>query len=80
MTDAYERAKADDEAWEREHDNLTTEPTTHMRESDGMTYRETRVEYTESFGEAYKSLSIETFTTLDELRGLCAGLMGVRDE
>lgn len=37
-------------------------------------YRETHIDYTESFGEAYKSLSIETYLTADELRELVAML------
>lgn len=30
-------------------------------------WRETRFEYTESFGESYKSISVETYLTNDEL-------------
>lgn len=33
-------------------------------------WRETRIDYTESLGEAYKSLSVETYLTHDELIAL----------
>ena len=39
-------------------------------------WRETRIDYTESLGEAYKSLSIETYLTNDELIALVRELRG----
>lgn len=39
--------------------------------------RELRIDYTESLGEAYKQLSIETFATFKELRRLVRELMEV---
>ena len=39
-------------------------------------WRETHIDYTEGLGEAYKSLSIETFLTFDELAGLVRVLCG----
>lgn len=41
------------------------------------TVREVSIDYTESLGEAYKSLSIETFMTAKEMRKLVHELMGV---
>lgn len=41
------------------------------------TVRELRIDYTESLGEADKSLRIETFATFKELRKLVRELMGV---
>lgn len=38
---------------------------------------EVRLEYSESLGEARKSLDISTFLSFDELRELCSLLMGV---
>ena len=38
-------------------------------------WRETRIDYTESLGDAYKSLSIETYLTNDELVALVHKLM-----
>lgn len=43
-------------------------------------YRETRIDYTESFGEAYKSLSIETFITHGELMDLVGKLTDAHAE
>ena len=40
-------------------------------------YRETHLDYSESFGEAIKSISIETYLTNGELIELCSELMGV---
>lgn len=40
------------------------------------TTRAVRVEYTESLGDAYKSVSFETLATLDELRKLIRDLIG----
>ena len=40
------------------------------------TAREVRVEYSDSFGEAYRSLSVETFATFKELRKLVRDLIG----
>lgn len=47
-----------------------------------MKWREVRLEYTESLGDAYKSLTIETFLTFDELTKLRfeGGLKVVSDE
>ena len=39
-------------------------------------YRETHIDYTESLGEALKSLSIETFLSNDELITLVRELRG----
>lgn len=39
-------------------------------------WRETRIDYTESLGDAYKSLSIETYLTFDELVALVRELRG----
>ena len=39
-------------------------------------WRETHVDYTESLGEAYKSLSIETHLTFDEMIALVRELRG----
>ena len=39
-------------------------------------YRETRIEYTESFGESYKSISVETWLTHDELVAIVRELSG----
>ena len=39
-------------------------------------WRETHIDYTESLGEANKSLSIETYLTYDELVALVRDLMG----
>lgn len=41
------------------------------------TWRETRIDYEESLGEAYKSLNIETYLTLDELMTLVRDMLGV---
>lgn len=38
--------------------------------------RETHIDYTESMGDAYESLSIETFLTHDELIALVRELRG----
>jgi len=38
-------------------------------------WRETHIDYTESLGDAYKSLSIETYLTFDELMTLVRGLL-----
>lgn len=38
-------------------------------------WRETHIDYTESLGEAYKSLSIETYLTNDELVELVVKLL-----
>ena len=40
-------------------------------------YRETHFEYSESFGEAHKSINIETYLTNGELIDLCRELTGV---
>ncbi len=40
-------------------------------------WRETHIDYTESLGESYKSLSIETHLTHDELIALVRELMEV---
>jgi len=39
-------------------------------------WRETHIDYTESLGEAHKSLSVETFLTFDELTALVRELRG----
>ena len=39
-------------------------------------WRETHIDYTESLGDAYKSLSIETYLTNDELIALVRELRG----
>lgn len=39
-------------------------------------FRETRFEYTENMGDAYKSVSVETFLTYSEMVRLCHELMG----
>ena len=39
-------------------------------------WRETRFEYTESFGESYKSISVETWLTHDELVAIVRELRG----
>lgn len=39
-------------------------------------YRETHIEYTESLGDAYKSIAVETFLTADELLGFVREVMG----
>lgn len=39
-------------------------------------WRETHVDYTESLGESYKSLSIETHLTFDEMIALVRELRG----
>ena len=39
-------------------------------------WRETHIDYTESLGEALKSLSIETYLTFDELVELVRALRG----
>jgi hypothetical protein len=39
-------------------------------------WRETHVDYTESLGESYKSLSIETYLTFDEMIALVRELRG----
>ncbi len=39
-------------------------------------WRETHIDYTESLGDAYKSLSIETYLTFDELMELARALRG----
>ena len=39
-------------------------------------WRETHVDYTESLGESYKSLSIETSLTFDEMIALVRELRG----
>ena len=39
-------------------------------------WRETHIDYTESLGDAYKSLSIETYMTFDELTALVRELRG----
>ena len=39
-------------------------------------WRETHIDYTESLGDAYKSLSIETYLTFDELVAFAEKLMG----
>ena len=39
-------------------------------------WRETHIDYTESLGEAYKSLSIETYLMFDELTALVRVLRG----
>lgn len=41
--------------------------------------RETRFEYTENMGDAYKSVSVETFLTYNETVRLCHELMGAHD-
>ena len=40
-------------------------------------YREIHFEYSESLGEAHKSVSVETYLTNSELIDLCRELMGV---
>ena len=42
-------------------------PITTLDEPKFDKWRETHIDYTESLGEAYKSLSIETYLTFDEL-------------
>ena len=44
-----------------------SEPITTLEEPKFDKWRETHIDYTESLGEAYKSLSIETYLTFDEL-------------
>ena len=39
-------------------------------------WRETRIDYTESLGDAYKSLNVETYLTFDELIALVRELRG----
>lgn len=38
-------------------------------------WRETHIEYTERLGEAYKSFSVETYMTFDELSELVVKLL-----
>lgn len=40
-------------------------------------YRDTRIKYAESIGDASKTLDVDTFVTYGELRELCKILMGV---
>ena len=42
-------------------------------------WRETRIEYTESFGESYKSIRVETWLTHDELVAIVRELSGEGD-
>ena len=44
---------------------------------DELKILEVRLEYSESLGEARKSLGISTFLSFEQLRELCALLMGV---
>lgn len=43
-------------------------------------YRETKFEYTETFGNANKSVSIDTYMTHEELMTLCRDLFTVTGE
>jgi len=43
-------------------------------------WRETHIDYTESLGEAYKSISIETYLTFDELTEFVGKLMDAHAE
>jgi hypothetical protein len=51
-------------------------PITSLGEPKIDKWRETRIDYTESIGDAYKSLSIETYLTHDELVALVRELRG----
>lgn len=51
-------------------------PITTTEEPSFDRWRDTRIEYTESLGEAYKSLSIETYFTLNELTAIVHELRG----
>ena len=51
-------------------------PITTLDEPKFDKWRETHIDYTESLGEAYKSLSIETYLTHDELIALVRELRG----
>lgn len=53
-----------------------SEPITILEEPKFDKWRETHIDYTESLGEAYKSLSIETYLTHDELTALVRELRG----
>ncbi len=52
------------------------ELTTTLEESKFDNWRETRIEYMESLGETYKSLSVEMHLTLDELMTLVREMLG----
>lgn len=51
------------------------EPITTLEEPKFDKWRETRIDYTESMGDARKSLSIETYLTNDELVAIVRELM-----
>ena len=48
---------------------------TTLEEPKSDKWRETRIDYTESLGEARKSFSVETYLTFDELSALVATLL-----
>ena len=48
---------------------------TTLEEPKSDKWRETRIDYTESLGDACKSFSVETYLTFDELSALVATLL-----
>lgn len=57
-----------------------SEPITMLEERKFDKRRETHIDYTESLGDAYKSLSIETYLTFDELAELVGRLTDAHAE
>ena len=55
---------------------MIDQPITQLEEPKSVKYRETHIDYTESLGEAYKSLSIETDLTAEEIMQLVDKMMG----
>ena len=53
-----------------------TELITTLEEPKFDKWRETHIDYTESFGESYKSISVETWLTHDELVAIVRELSG----
>lgn len=53
-----------------------TELTTRIEELRPDKYRETRIEYTESFGESYMSIGVESNLAFDELVAIVRELRG----
>ena len=52
------------------------EQTTTLEEPEFDKWLETHIDYTESLGDAYKSLNVETYLTFDELIALVRELRG----
>lgn len=55
---------------------MIDQPITSLNEPEFGKYRETHIDYTESLGEAYKSLSIETYLTAEEIMQFVGKMMG----